>query len=155
MKIGFSQTAEHRVNEVIGTDCFENLPKVIHEQTNLDYSCEQTTDGCLLKPSFRNVPFRNSFVPEIDIDISQDNGQTFLYMKGQPVKSVRIFMVFWFVFLIIMEMVLLVTAITSKLESLFPVFVPIVMCAFGYFLCRFATRFTFISVVKAIRKEYS
>ena len=75
-------------------------------------------------------------------------------MIGQPVKFVRDFMALWFSFLLAMEVFIVILAITSNLDSLFPLFIPLPMYAFGYLLCKLATKATFNSVVKAIKKEF-
>ena len=154
MKIGFSQTAAHCVSGSTGTDLVNRLPTAIHKHSGLNYSCTQTDDGCFLKPSFRNMPYRNSFVPEIDIRISQKSGQTSLHMKGQPVKFVRIFMRVWFAALLIIEAILLAAGATSGMDSLFSLFIPVVIGILGYFLCKIATNATFHTVVKVIQKEF-
>ncbi len=155
MKKIFTQTAEHRIKNAPCSDYLPKLPEIIRKHTDWDYSYIPTDHGCLLKPTFRSMPYRNSFVPEMDIVVSHNDTWTVWHMSGQPVKSVRIFMVCCFSFLLIMEAVLLALAITSGLERFFPVFIPIVMGAFGFFLCRITTKTTFHSVVKAIQKESS
>ena len=153
MKSIFLQTAEHSIASPTCPTCLSDLPKLIRKHTDWDYSCVQTNSGYFLKPTFRDVPYRNSFVPEIDIAVSHNDTQTFLYMRGQPVKLIRIFMTIWFGFLLMMEVFLLAIATFSNLDSLFPVFLPIIMCVFGYLLCKIATGATFRSIVKAIQKE--
>lgn len=153
MKSIFTQTAEHSIASTSYPACLNDLPKLIRKHTDWDYACAQTDTGYYLKPTFRNMPYQNSFVPEIDIVISCNDAQTILYMSGRPVKFIRIFMAVWFGFALMMEVFLLALAITSNLDGLFPVFIPIILCAFGYFLCKIATRNTFRSVVKAIQKE--
>ncbi|MBQ2939582.1 MAG: hypothetical protein IJE00_04355 [Clostridia bacterium] len=153
MKSIFTQTAEHNIANTAYTACLNELPKLIYKHTYWDYSCVQTDRGYFLKPTFRNMPYRNSFIPEIDIVVSRNDAQTLLYMSGQPVKFVRVFMAIWFGFALMMEVFLLALAITSTLDNLFPVFIPPIMCAFGYLLCKIATRTTFKSVIKAIQKE--
>ncbi len=153
MKSVFAQTAEHRIDSTTRLTCLNDLPAVIRKHTVWDYSCTQTDTGCFLKPTFRNMPYRNSFVPEINVVVSPNDTQTILYMRGQPVRFVRIFIVFWFSFLLIMEIFLLANSITSNSGSLLPVFIPIIVCAFGYFLCKIATKAAFKSVMKAIQKE--
>ncbi|MBQ8212782.1 MAG: hypothetical protein IJZ80_02140 [Clostridia bacterium] len=151
----FTQIANHSINNTICSDFFKKVPEAILKHTDWNYSCQQTDNGCFLKPIFRNMPYRNSFVPEIDIVVSFHEGNTILHISGQPVKSVRIFMALWFVFFLMMEMLLLILAIGSQLDSIFPVFVPIGMCTFGYLLCKLATKATFNSVVNAIQREYA
>ena len=153
MKSIFTQTAEHSIASTTYPICLNNLPQLIRKHTDWDYSCAQTDSGYFLKPTFRDMPCRNSFVPEIDVVVSHNNAQIVLHMSGQPVKSVRVFMAIGFGFALMMEVFLLALAITSNLDSLFPVFIPLIMCAFGYLLCKIATGATFRSVVKAIQKE--
>ncbi len=153
MKSIFTQTSVHSISGATYPICLNNLPESIRKHTNWNYSCVQTDRGCFLKPAFHDMPYRNSFVPEIDIVVSRSDVQTILCISGQPVKFVRIFMAIVFSFLLMMEVVLLALTITSDLDNLFPVFIPIIICAFGYLLCRIATGATFKSVVKAIQKE--
>ena len=150
----FTERATHCINKTISTNGFEVLPEVIRQHTDWDYSYQQKNTGCHLKPTFRNMPYRNSFVPEIDIVISKRDSETELQMIGQPTKYVRVFMALWFSFLLTMETIFILLAVTSKLDNLFPLFIPLAMCAFGYLLCKLVTKATFNSVVKAIRKEF-
>ena len=150
----FALTAKYSINTTICSDFFEKLPEVIRKHTGWDYSYQQRDTGCALKPTFRNMPYRNSFVPEIEIVISNRDSQTELQLIGQPIKSVRIFMALWVGFLLVMEVFFIFLAITSNLDRLFPLFIPLAMCAFGYLLCKLATKATFNSVVKAIKKEF-
>ena len=153
MKI-FTEKATHCINKAFSSNDFGVLPEVIRRHTDWDYSYQQKSTGCSLKPTFRNMPYRNSFVPEIDIVISNRDSQTELQMTGQPTKYVRVFMALWFSFLLVMLAFLIILAFKSKLESLFPIFIPLAMCAFGYLLCKLATKATFNSVVNAIKKEF-
>ena len=154
MKRLFTQTAEHKTSNTSYSEFLQKLPEVIYKYTNWEYKSQQRCAGYFLKPTFRNMPYRNSFVPEIDIVVSNHEAYTILHITGQPVKIVRIFMVLWFVFLSLMEVFLLTLAITSNLDSIIHVFIPIVMCAFGYLLCKLETKATFNSVVNAIKKEF-
>ena len=155
MKRLFTQMAEHKTNNAADSDFLQKLPEVIYKHTNWEYKYQQRNVGCFLKPTFRNMPYRNSFVPEIDIVVSNHEADTMLHITGQPVKFVRIFMVLWFGFLSLMEVFCLILAITSNLDSIIPVFIPIAMCVFGYLLCELGTKVTFNSVVKAIQEECS
>ena len=150
----FTEMATHCINKNFSTIGFEILPEVIRQHTNWDYAYHQKPTGCSLKPTFRNMPYRNAFVPEIDVVISNHNSQTELQMIGQPVKFVRVFMALWFSFLLVMEVIFAILAISSNLDSLFLLIIPLAMCAFGYLLCKLATKATFNSVVKAIKKEF-
>ncbi len=151
----FTQTAKHKINKTLSADCLEILPNVIRKQTGFDYSYQQKSIGCFLKPTFRNMPYRNAFVPEIDIVVSFQEAYTMMHISGQPIKFVRVFMALWFVFLFMVEVFLIIHAITSKLDSLFPLLIPVVMCAFAYLLCKLASKVTFNSVVKTIQNEFS
>lgn len=153
MKIDFSQTAEHSIKGKVDADFVSLLPEVIFYRTGLRYTCTQTADGWVLNPMIRNLYYRNSFVPEIDARILQNNGQTVLHMTGRPVKFLLSFMRFWFVSLLIIEALLLIAVALSGFEKLFAVFIPVVMGILGYLLCKIATKATFCVVVKAIQKE--
>ena len=151
----FTQRAEHKINTTVYSDFLQKLPEVIRKHTNWEYKYQQRNAGCFLKPTFRNMPYRNSFVPEIDIIVSNHEAYTMLHITGKPVKFVRVFMALWFCFLSLMEVFLLILAITSNLDSIIPVFIPIAICVFGYLLCELGTKVTFRSVVKAIQKGCS
>ena len=150
----FTEMATHCINKTISSDGFKILPEMIRKHTDWDYTYHQKPTGCSLKPTFRNMPYRNSFVPEIDIVISNRDSKTELQMIGRPVKFVRVFMAFWFSLLLVMQVFIVILAITSGLDSHFPLFLPLAMCIFGYLLCKLATKATFNSVVKAIKKEF-
>ena len=150
----FTEMATHCISKTISANSFEILPDVIRKHTDWDYLYQKKSVGCFLKPTFRNMPYRNSFVPEIDIVISNHDSQTVLQMIGQPVKFVRVFIALWFSFLLAMEAFFVILAFTSNLDSFFPLFMPLAMCAFGYLLCKLGTKTTFNSVVKAIKKEF-
>ncbi len=153
MKSIFLQTAEHRIANANQPICLTDLPKLIRKHTYWNYSCVPTATGCLLKPTFHDTPYRNSFVPEIDIVVTNNDGQTILYMSAQPVILLRVFMAIYLGFTLMMEVFLLAIAFTSNLDSLFHVLIPLIMCICGYILCKKATGATFKSVVKAIKEE--
>ena len=153
MKRLFTQTAEYKTSNMSYSDFLQKLPEVIYKYTNWEYKSQQRSAGCFLKPTFHNMPYRNSFVPEIDIVVSNHEAYTMLHITGQPVKFIRIFMALWFGFLSLMEVFLLILAITSNLDGNFAVFIPIGMSLFGYLLCELGTKATFYSVIKAIKAE--
>lgn len=153
MKYFFEEEAQHSTNKAFLSDCLKNLPDRIYKHTYLQYSYKQTDKGCFLKPIFRNMPYRNDFVPEIDIIVSHEDARTILNIKGKPRALVRVFMAFWFSFLLVFGICVLLLAITSKLDSFLPLIVPIIMWVFGYLLCKISTKKAFQSVVKAIQKE--
>jgi hypothetical protein len=154
MNIGFSQTAEHHLCGTLPHPFSDALIKAIQSHSGWQYSCTQTTDGYYLKPTFRNMPYRNSFVPEITIDLSEHNGQTTLVLTGQPIAPVRIFMWVWLSFTATMQVLLLALMLLSGKFQLIPSLIPSIMILFGYLLCKLATRFTFRSVVAAIVKTF-
>ena len=153
MKIGFSQMLEFSINGNIRTDCFGDLPEAIYHDTDTTYSCELTENGCFLKPSFRDMPYRNSFAPEIDISISQDNDRSFLCIKGKPVKIIRSFMMCWCGFLLMMEAVFLIMAAILKIDSLFLVSFPVILSIFGCLIWKVVFHTTCRSVVNVIKEE--
>ena len=150
----FTQTTHLDILHPIDSGFFENLPEVIRKNTDWDYSCQLTNSGCLLKPTFRNMPYRNSFVPEIEIVASPHGNHTMLHLIGRPVKPVRVFMTLYLLFLAMMEAVLLILALTSRLNSLFPAFLPVVMGILGHLLCNFAAKSTLCSVAAAIQRDF-
>lgn len=153
MNLGLTENAQHRISRSNDLDCLEKLPEMIREHTDWNYSCELRNYGCLLKPCFCNMPYRNSFVPEIEIAVSENDGQIILDMKGQPIKSVRIFTLFICSVLALLEIYFFVMIAASLWRISFSVFIPVVIGAFSYLLCKISTKLTFYAVVKAIRKE--
>ena len=151
----FTQTTKHCINQVLSPGCFQNLPGIIRENTDWDYSYQQKSTGCFLKPTFRNMPYRNSFIPEIEIVVAPNESQTVLHISGQPVKPVRIFMAIWISLLLLTEAFIVILAIISRPDSLFPIFIPLILCLLGYLLCKLSARAIFRSVVKVIKKEFS
>ncbi len=149
----FSQAAEISIKTLPLSERLKKLPLDILKHTDWEYFCEITDKGCFLRPTFRNMPYKNSFVPEIDVVVSKDDNQTVLHITGKPVKFVRIFTVIFFILLLIIEVLLLALIITSNLNSIFPLFIPIGVCAIAFLFCKIGTAITFKSVVKAIRKE--
>ena len=149
----FTEMATHCINKTISTNGFEILPDVIRQHTNWDYAYHQKPTGCSLKPTFHNMPYRNSFVPEIDVAVSCDDGQSVLCMRGQPVKMVRFFSAFWLGVVLLMQVFVVALAFASKLNGLFPLFLPAIMFFLGYFLCKISSKRVFTSIVKAIQQE--
>ncbi len=153
MKYIFTQTAQHSMASTACSDLVNELPDLIRKHTDFDYTCVQTDKGYLLKPTFCKMPYRISFVPEIEVVVSHNDTRTDLYMRGYPVMLVRVFMAFWFAFFLVIEGSSLVFAVDTGLAGIIPIVVPIIMCVFVCFLCRLSTRAGFKSVVKAIQKE--
>ena len=151
----FTERATHCINNTIAANGIEILPEVIRQHTGWEYKYQKNNTGCSLKPTFHNMPYKNSFVPEIYIVISNRDSQTELQIIGQPVKFVRVFMKWWFSFLLAMGVIFIILAITSNLDNLLPLFTLLVMCAFGYLFCKLASKAVFNSVVKAIKKEFN
>lgn len=150
----FTFTATHSMSRAYDAILCDTLPNAIRKYTEWDYICTKTDGGYFLKPTFRNMPYRNSFVPEIDITVSQKDSQTVLRMQGQPVAFVSLFMIIWIALALSMVIPALLVTFTSGGDNLFFVFIPIVLGMFGYLLCKIATRKTFHSIVRAIQKEF-
>ena len=154
MLLRFTHTTHLAIPHSIDSDFYENLPEVIRKNTDWDYSCQLTNSGCLLKPTFRTMPYRNSFVPEIEIVASPHGNHTMLHLIGRPVQPVRVFMTVYLLLLAVTEAVLLILALTSRLNGIFPSLLPVVMGISGYLLCNFATKSTFRSVAAAIQQDF-
>ena len=136
-------------------ECAENLtglPEVILRHTDWDYACKQTDAGCVLTPTFRHMPYRNGFVPEIEITVSHEEEQTILHIIGQPTRFSRVLWACLYGFLLLMEVLLL--AFAAELDTLLFLLIPVGIGVFGYVLCKCAMQFAFASVVKALRKAF-
>ena len=148
MKFSLVQTASYSRDGELASDFFEKLPRVIRDHTDWEYSGQQRADGWHLNPTFKNMPYRNSFVPEIKIVTVQDGTQTTLQISGQPVKIVRVGMKIWFGFLALMLILFLMIA----RDSVFYALIPVGMGLFGYLLCKHGTKAAFHKVLQAISK---
>lgn len=149
MKNVFSQATEISVKNTPISERLKILPQDILKHTDREYSCEITDKGCYLKPTFRNMPYKNSFVPEICVDISENS----MLITGKPIKAVRIFNICFFSILLIIELLLLTLFVTSNLSSIFPLFIPIGIGILNFVIIKIGTTATFKSVVKAVRNE--
>jgi len=152
MKSIFLQTAEHSIANANHPICLTDLPKLIRKHTYWNYSCVPTATGCLLKPKSCDMPYRNTFVPEIEIVVTSNDGQTILYMRGRPLLYARIFMAIWFGALLLAAF-LIPNSITSVADGLSKYTMILSMGAIGYLFGNICTKVTFKSVVKAIKKE--
>ena len=152
MRLGLTCTAEHSVNRLVNAEHINDLINIIHQNTDYRYLCEIRDGVCYLKPRFSDLPYRNSFVPEIEVQFSQNKDSTILHLTGRPDKFVRIFMMFWFGVLAMIQLLLLTIAFTSGFS--FSLFIPAVMCVFGYLLFKFGCNIPFCSIVRAIRNEF-
>lgn len=150
----FKQTVKHQISSTVASDFCQQLPQVIRKHTDWEYAYQQQNTGCLLKPVFRHMPYRNSFVPEIKVTVDCQGAATILHLCGRPVRSVRILMALWFGLLSVFQISLFILAVTSVPVSLFPLFLPLVMGGFGYFLCKLSTKAVLRSIAAAIRKEF-
>lgn len=156
MGFGLSVSDTSVLKNSAPADLTECLPKAIRQHAGWNYTGKAIADGCLLEPTFRDMPYRNSFVPEVTVRVSRDKGQCSLHMNCRPVMFIRIFMGIWFGGLLRMELLLLLIAAVSGLgDDWFPVLIPVLMCVFGYLLCKIGTDRTSRSVIKAIQKEFS
>ena len=155
MKALLAQTAKHEIDNAIPSTTFEKLPEIIREHTDWEYTYRQTSNGCLLKPTFRNMQYRNSFIPEIDITVSCDETHTTLHISGRPVKSVRIFLALFYAIWSVLSVLLIIQAIASQQGILFIAIIPLVLGTFFLLVGKFSLQAIFNSIVKAIQKEYS
>lgn len=149
----FWSSAKHSIKKLSCPDYPKKLPEAIQKHTDWDYSYEQTESGLLLKPTFQNMPYKNSFVPELSVTITEKGDEAVLQMTGKPVKAVRIFNICFCAFLLIIEILLLLLFITSGIRSIFPLFIPIAIILLNFLIIKVGTASTFKSVVRAISKE--
>lgn len=154
MLLDFSRTTEYHISREIGEAELNRMPEAIYKHTDYSYKYFKTNTGCVLLPTFSKDSARNSFVPEIDIAISQSNGQTNFKITVKPVDFVRFFMVFWYVFLIFFEVFAIIIFINKGVENIGFVVMPVVMGVFAYGICKYATKQSFENVIAAFMKEY-
>jgi len=154
MKALLAQTAKHEINNAIPSASFEKLPEIIREHTDWEYAYQATNTGCLLKPTFRNMQYRNCFIPEIDISVSCDKAHTTLRISGRPVKSVRIFLALFYAIWSVFSVLLIIQAITTQQDILFIAILPLILGAFFLLVGKFSLQAIFNSIVKAIQKEF-
>lgn len=154
MRFGITQTVDYQTNDTLSAEFFTGLPDVIQRQTEWNYTCDKTDDGYYLKPTFRNMPYRNSFVPEIYIETSQNDGQTILHMRGRPVKIIRYFSAFFSLYCLLFQIACFAILFTCGMDNLIPLFIPAAMLLFNYLLCKFGTKFSFGKIIEAIQNEF-
>ena len=152
MNLDFLQTASMTVSGPIESDFPDRLTDKLLRESEIKYVCTSTNYGYFMKPMWGFTLRRNSFTPEIIISVSQDGEKTVLHLTGQPIKAVQRFVKFYIFFTLLMEVFVLAIAAFSELDSIIPLFIPIVMCIFGYFLCKLATKADFKTVVNTISK---
>jgi len=152
MKLSFCETASILKNAPIKPDFPDRLTDKLLRESGIKYECTSTNDGYFLKPILGFTWRRNSFTPEITISVSQCDEKTELHLTGRPVKSVRRFVKMFISFSLLLGVLELAIAAFSGLDSLIPLFIPFVMSILGYFMCKFATKADFQTVVNTISK---
>ncbi len=153
MKLGITQTADYQIHDTLSEDFFTGLPIAIHQQTEWSYICRKTERGYYLKPTFRNMPYRNSFVPEIFIEAAENDGLTILHMRGRPVKIIRYFSAFFSFFCLLFQIACFAILFTCGMDNLIPLFIPAALLVFNFSLCILGTKFSFRKVIEAIQNE--
>ena len=153
MGLRITQTADYQINGTLSAEFFNELPDVIQQQTEWGYICRKTDAGYYLKPTFRNMPYRNSFVPEIFMEVSENDGQTILHMRGQPVKIIRYFSAFYSFLCLLFQIACFAILFTRGMDNLIPLFIPAALLVLNYLLCKLGTKFSFRKVNKAIHNE--
>ncbi len=148
MNLGFTETVVHKTESPVGDDLTEQLLSIAHNHTNFQYTCEKKEDGYWLRPTFKNMPYRNSFVPEIHVALGWEGDQRVFTIQGRPVKSVRIFMTIWFFSLLPHGIIGL-----FAMEGI-PRFIPLFMAVFGYLLCKLGGRRTFYCFREGFEKYF-
>ena len=150
MTFGFYEQKTYCFSGELPADFFDKLPENISRDALWQYECEKTADGCCLTPTFKDVPYRNSFVPEITISTSCADGETAVHFCGRLVPGIRIFMGIWFGFLAFLEVLLLCALVVGQTEWYAPL-IPLGMAAFGYLLCKIGMKLPYRAVMRAIR----
>ena len=151
MKFGFQENESFRVKGELPADFFDKLPENISRDALWQYECEKTADGCCLTPTFKDVPYRNAFVPEIEIHLSYVAGETIVTVCGRLAKSVRAFARFWFGALAFFEVFLLAAVPFGKLQVWYGPLLPLGMAAFGYLMSKIGLMLGFWFFTKPIR----
>ena len=154
MKIRFLQTADHWTNIPMDQDLSDRFLHAIHEYTNLSYSCEKTENGYFLNPIFRKSFWRNSFLPEISVSVSESSNQTCLHLEGQPIAFVRSFVSVCCIGSLVLGLFALIIMLASGEQEALAVIIPVVICIYSYLLCQLATKITFHNVLRAIKREF-
>ena len=154
MRFDFSQCENCRISVPDGAVLPELLLNAIHSHTDLRYSWEQTANGFFLKPRFREIPYRNSFLPELTVTVSREGDSADLQITGRPVNYVRIGVQIWIICVLLFWIPVLVGAAASAWDSIIPVLIPPFMAVFAYLLCKLGMLFPFRSVINAIEKAY-
>ena len=148
MNLGFTETVVHKTESPVGDDLTELLLSIAHNHTNFQYTCEKKEDRYWLRPTFKNMPYRNSFVPEIYVALGWEGDQRVFTIQGRPVRNVRIFMTIWFFSLLPHGIIGLLT-----MEGI-PRFIPLFMAVFGYLLCKLGGRRTFYTFTEGLQKIF-
>ena len=154
MLLDFSRTVEYHISREIGEAELNRMPEAIYEHTDYSYKYFKINTGCVLLPTFSKDSARNSFVPEIKIDISQSNGQTDFKISVKPVDLVRFFMIFLYAFIMLFEVFSIIIFINKGAADIGFVVMPVVIGVFAYIFCKYTTKQNFEKVVVAIKKEY-
>lgn len=154
MKAVFSHTAEVSLKIPPETDLPGRLPQAIYRWSGLPYACQRGQDGCFLRPQPHRLGYRNSFIPEISVTVTQQGEQTVLRLVGQPVEFVRIFMRVWFAIVFSFLLTILLTFAKTGAYTAAGILVPLGMAVFGYLMTRIGTAVPFRQVTEAIRKEF-
>ena len=151
MTFGFYEQKTYCFSGELPADFFDKLPEKIHCYTGRQYECEKTADGCCLTPAFKDVLYRNAFVPEIEIHLSYVAGETIVTVCGRLAKSVRAFARFWFGALAFFEVFLLAAVPFGKLQVWYGPLLPLGMAAFGYLMSKIGLMLGFWFFTKPIR----
>lgn len=155
VKIGFSETVNFQTSEPIKIEFLEFLPNVIYKKAGYNYSLGRADSGCFLKPSFDKKSNRNSFLPEVNIDLQNEGDRHFLRINGEPVKGARIFMKIWLAFSCLIEIIGIIAVALAGIDNLVFVVLSAVVALFGYSFFKIVTKLTFKAVLEAIQKELS
>ena len=148
----FSQTTVLTAPSEIDENFPSRFSKKLLSEAYMNYSCVPTDSGYLLKPLFHSTAYKNSFSPEISVFVSHNSNQTTLTLEGKPLQFVRVFIWLYICFALLFEVIMLIIAFVSGLDSIVPLFIPLILAVFGYFLCYFGTKNAFNAVVSTMKR---
>ena len=155
MNFGFSHNASFCVNGTVSGDISDRLLDAIKNHSDWTYTCIQTPDGYFLKPGpSRSRPYRNGFLPEIHVTLSQSAEQTQFHLHGKLEKPIRILNRIWFGFALFFELTLLIGAFNSSLTNNFALLYPLILAVYNYLVTKLASLSSFRSIVEAIHKDF-
>ena len=155
MNLKWKEIKHISVDGALPKDFPKCLETSILLDTGYEYTCSETPEGYMLRPTFCLMPYKNSFVPEIAVVVDQQKEGAILRLTAQLVRSVRTVMKILMGFGLSMLALLLVLAVSGNLNSPFVVLVDVAIILYGFVLAKLGLKFTFRKIAAAIQRELS